>query len=214
MLGALNLGLSIAGGIGKTITGFMGMGARKKEQQRANAELAKRKAAFENLTPTNPYADLQNTMEDLTINQQQVDYETQQTAVNQANTMQALQGAAGGSGIAGLAQQMMNQGQQAAQKTAAGIGQQERANQMAAAQQAASIQSQKAQGDQWVFSQQQKKAEDLLSMAQGRKAAADEARSTAATQQMSGIGDIVGGVGNWGKGNLEQGLNFFGLPKK
>jgi hypothetical protein len=214
MLGALNLGLSIAGGIGKTITGFMGMGARKKEQQRANAELAKRKAAFENLTPTNPYADLQNTMEDLTINQQQVDYETQQTAVNQANTMQALQGAAGGSGIAGLAQQMMNQGQQAAQKTAAGIGQQERANQMAAAQQAASIQSQKAQGDQWVFSQQQKKAEDLLSMAQGRKAAADEARSTAATQQMSGIADIVGGVGNWGKGNLEQGLNFFGLPKK
>jgi hypothetical protein len=109
---------------------------------------------------------------------------------------------------------MMNQGQQAAQKTAAGIGQQERANQMAAAQQAASIQSQKAQGDQWVFSQQQKKAEDLLSMAQGRKAAADEARSTAATQQMSGIADIVGGVGNWGKGNLEQGLNFFGLPKK
>jgi hypothetical protein len=214
MLGALNLGLSIAGGIGKTITGFMGMGARKKEQQRANAELAKRKAAFENLTPTNPYADLQNTMEDLTINQQQVDYETQQTAVNQANTMQALQGAAGGSGIAGLAQQMMNQGQQAAQKTAAGIGQQERANQMAAAQQAASIQSQKAQGDQWVFSQQQKKAEDLLSMAQGRKAAADEARSTAATQQMSGIADIAGGVGNWGKGNLEQGLNFFGLPKK
>ena len=204
------LGVSAAGGIAKTLGAIDWGGKRKKEQQRANAELAKRKQAYEQLTPSNPYADLQNTMEDLTINQQQVVYETQQAAISQANTMQALQGAAGGSGIAGLAQQMMNQGQQAAQRTAAGIGQQERANQMAAAQQEASIQSQKAQGDQWVFAQQQKKASDLLGMAQGRKAAADEARSAAQTQMWGGISDVVGGVASHSQAMTKQGLNFWG----
>lgn len=209
----ISLGLGVAGGLAKTLSAVDWGGKRKREQQRANRELAMRKNAYESLTPTNPYANLQNTMEDLTINQQQVDYETQQNAINQANTMQALQGAAGGSGIAGLAQQLMNQGQQQAAKTAASIGQQERANQMAAAQQAASIQSQKAQGDQWVYNEQSEKAENLLGMAQGRKAAADQARSAAKTQMMGGISDIVGGVASFGQGNLDKGLNFWGNPK-
>lgn len=207
------LGVNVAGGLTKTLSSIDWGGKRKKEQAKANAELAKRKNAYESLTPTNPYANLQNTMEDLTINQQQVDYETQQTAINQANTMQALQGAAGGSGIAGLAQQLMNQGQQQAARTAGSIGQQERANQMARAQQEASLQSQKAQGDQWVYNEQSKKQENLLGMAQGRKAAADKARSEAKTNMMGGISDMVGGVASFGKGNLDQGLNFFGNPR-
>ena len=89
---------------------------RKKEQERANAEMAAQKAALQGLDMSNPYADMENTYEDLTINQQQVDYQTQQSQINQANTMQALQGAAGGSGIGSLAQSLYNQGSLEAQR--------------------------------------------------------------------------------------------------
>ena len=53
--------------------------AREKEQQRANREMANQKAKLAALDMSNPYANMQNTMEDLTINQQQIDYQTQQT---------------------------------------------------------------------------------------------------------------------------------------
>ena len=56
----------------------------------------------------NPYADLQtsfeNPYEDLTVNTQEADMLAQQQQQSLANTMSNLQGAAGGSGIAALAQ--------------------------------------------------------------------------------------------------------------
>jgi len=167
---------------------------RKKEQERANAEMAAQKAALQGLDMSNPYANLQNTYEDLTINQQQVDYQTQQNQITQANTMQALQGAAGGSGIGALAQTLYNQGSLATQKTGAEVGQQERANQIAAAQQAATIQSQQAQGQQWSINKQQEAITGQLTAARADKAAADTAANTAATNQMAAWGDMTGAV--------------------
>jgi hypothetical protein len=189
------VGIAVVGGASKMIAANKERKARKREQERANREMAQQKKALQGLELSNPYADMQNTMEDLTINQQQVDYERQQMAVNQANTMQALQGAAGGSGIAGLAQQIMNQGQQAAQKTAASIGQQERANQMAQAQQAAQLQNQRAQGEQFVYNKQQENITGQLRMAAAEKAAATEGLIQANTAMWSGASEIAGGVG-------------------
>jgi hypothetical protein len=62
--------------------------------------------------------------------------------------MDTMRGAAGGSGIAALAQTMANQGQLATRKASASIGQQESANQRAAAQQAGQNQSLERQGAQ------------------------------------------------------------------
>ena len=98
------------------------------------------KQRFEAMDTSNPYANLQNTMEDLTVNTQQADFMAQQAQQNQANIMQNMAGAAGGSGIAALAQAMANQGTQQAQAASASIGQQEAANQMAAAQMAGQLQ--------------------------------------------------------------------------
>ena len=53
---------------------------------------------------SNPYAQMQNTMEDLTVNQQQSQFEAQQNQQNQSNILGSMKGAAGGSGVAGLAQ--------------------------------------------------------------------------------------------------------------
>jgi len=81
----------------------------------------------------NPYENMnmENLAEDLTVNQQQAEFEKQQAMQSEANIMQGMQGAAGGSGIAGLAQAMSNQSAQRAQRASASIGQQEAANQQA-----------------------------------------------------------------------------------
>jgi len=202
------LGVAVVGGAAKLIQAGQQRKARKKEQQDANAELAKRRAAHENVQVTNPYENLENVYEDLTVNQQQAEFTAQQNAISQANTMEGMRQAAGGSGAAGLAQAMVNQGQIAAQKASTTIGQQEQANQKAAAQGEAARQNAVAQGEVGRQGREMKKQEDLLSMSMGRKAAADASRTAAATQAWSGISDIAGGVAAWGKGNIDDGGNF------
>jgi len=182
------------------------------EQQRANAEMAEQKRKLQALDMSNPYENMQNTMEDLTVNQQQTDYLTQQSQINQANTMQALQGAAGGSGIGGLAQSLYNQGQLASQKTGAMLGQQEAANQKAMASQAAANQRMKAQGKQWSINKQQEAATGQLASARADKQAADTAANKAATQQQQATMDMVGGVAGGvqtGIDNTQDGGNFW-----
>ena len=134
------LGVTALGGTAKLIMASQGRNARIQEQKEANAELARRREEFDNITYTNPYADLENTFEDLTVNQQQAEFQAQQFAQSQANILEGLQGAAGGSGIAGLAQSLANQGQLAAQRSAASIGAAEAQNQRQAASQEATNQ--------------------------------------------------------------------------
>ena len=186
------LGVAVVGGAAKLISAAQGRKARKEEQQRANAELAKRTAAFENLEVTNPYENLEN----------------------QSNTMEGMRQSAGGSGVAGLAQAMANQGQIAAQKASTSIGQQEQANQMASAKGESARQSAVASGEVGRQGRQKSMTGDLLEMSMGRKKAADDARSAAATQAMSGISDIAGGVAggvSYGMNNRANDENFFNV---
>ena len=72
---------------------------------------------------------MENAFEDLTVNTQQAEFEAQQNQQMQSNIMSQMSGAAGGSGIAALAQSMANQGALQAQKASASIGAQEASNQ-------------------------------------------------------------------------------------
>lgn len=76
---------------------------------------------------------MENAFEDLTVNTQQAEFEAQQNQQMQSNIMSQMSGAAGGSGIAALAQSMANQGALQAQKASASIGAQEASNQEKAA---------------------------------------------------------------------------------
>ena len=101
----------------------------------------------------NPYADLQNQFagmqnlyegmenrfEDMTVDMRAADFQVRQGQQQRANILQSLRGAAGGSGVAGLAQALANQGQLQTQQIAASISQQERQNQMMASQEGARI---------------------------------------------------------------------------
>lgn len=106
---------------------------------------------FANMTNTfdnakNQFAGLENTMEDLTVNQKQAQFEGQQNQQTQANILGNLRGAAGGSGIAALAQSMARQGQLSAQKSSASIGAQETRNQALSAREAGRLQTAEARG--------------------------------------------------------------------
>ena len=132
--------------------------AFQKEQQ---AALDKQKEVYRNMEFSNPYADVknpyadiqtqfENVYEDLTVNTLQAEFQAQQGAQQRADIMGRLKGAAGGSGIASLAQAMANQGALQQQQISASIGQQEAANQRARAQGAAAIQQMEAGREQLI----------------------------------------------------------------
>jgi len=87
----------------------------------------------------NKYEGMENRFEDMTVDMRAADFQAQQGQQQRANILQSLRGAAGTSGVAGLAQAMANQGSIQSQQIAAGIGQQERQNQMLAAQEGSRI---------------------------------------------------------------------------
>ena len=92
-------------GVYKAVQGKKAANAAKIEADKARIEMEKHKEAFAALDTSNPYS---NVMEDLTVNTQAAEFGKQESMQNQANIMQKMRGAAGGSGIAALAQTLTN----------------------------------------------------------------------------------------------------------
>ena len=143
-----------AGGLAKLGMSLFGRKKRKREQRKAKKEMKRMKQQYKDLDTSNIYADvrnqysnMENTYEDMTVNQQQADFQAQQGNQQRANIMQNLKGAAGGSGIAGLAQAMANQGQLQTQQISASIGAQESKIQQLQAGEASTIQRMERAGE-------------------------------------------------------------------
>ncbi len=188
---------NVAGGLTSIASGIIGSKRRRQEERDAQAEFDKYRAQFEATDTSNPYANMQNTYEDLTVNQQAAEFASQQQAQGQANIMNQMAGAAGGAGIASLAQVMANQQAQATQAASANIAQQERQNQMAAAGQAGQIQSMERQGDMLSRNMEQRKIDTLMGMGAARLGAAQQARQQATQAIMSGVGQLAGGASQY-----------------
>lgn len=192
----------IASGLAGIASGIVGGGARRREQRAAEAELKQRKEAYETFEFKDPTVNMTNTFEDLTVNQQQAQFESQQQQQALAGTLQGLGAAAGGSGIASLAQTLAQQQSANLQRSAASIGQQESANQMAAARGAQQLQQARAQGQMQKQEFELGRTETLLDMASQRKAAADAARQEATQAIIGGIGQVAGGVASAATGGV------------
>ena len=186
--------LSAVQGLSGIAGGLIGGGARRREQKAAQAEFDKNKSRMESADTSNLAANQENVYEDLTVNTQQADFVNQQQQAGMANTMDALQGAAGGSGIAALAQSMSNQQAQNAQSTSASIGQQEAGNQMAERQMAGQLQSQELQGAYASRAAEKDKTDTLLGMSQQRLGAANQAQQQATQSILGGVGSMAAGV--------------------
>jgi hypothetical protein len=184
----------IIGGLGGIASGIIGSRKRKEEQREAQREFDRNKARFSMLDTSNVYTNMQNTMEDLTVNQQQAQFQAEQANQGLVNIMGGLQGAAGGSGIAALAQSLAGQQANQIRQASIDIGRQEQANQQAAAQQAANIQLYERKGELISRDAEREKVGTLLGMSQQRLAAANAAREQATQNIVSGVGGVLGGV--------------------
>jgi len=212
---------AVASGIGGIIQGLVGRTKRRNQQIDAQNQYDDMLAKYRDLDTSNLYADIENpyaniqtnfenVFEDLTVNQQQAEFQRQTLARQQAGLMQGLSGAAGGSGIAALAQALANQGQIGAQRISASIGQQEAMNQRLLAQGAAREQALETQAELQVAKGQamtdqlrlrgaeQARALDYrktgteLGMAQQDLAAKNMAIAQADAALYGGIGSLVG----------------------
>jgi hypothetical protein len=181
--------------------GIIGGGKRRREQKAAQSEFDRNKMRMENADTSNLALNQENTMEDLTVNTQQADFIAQQQQQGMANTMDSLQGASGGSGIAALAQSLSNQQTANAQAASASIGQQEAGNQMAERRMAGQLQNQELQGAYASRAAEKDKTDTMLGMSQQRLGAANEARNAATSS-------IIGGV----TGVASAGLDVLGGP--
>ena len=205
-IGAVSLGLGVIKGATSIIGGMQERRRLREENRIAQQQYEGMRDDIKSLEITNPYKDLpttfENTFEDLTVNQQQAQFEAQQGAQARANLLSNLQGAAGGSGIAGLAQALANQQQVQGQQISASIGQQEAANQRLAAQGAQGVQQMEQQAQQTVargeaFRQEAEyeRGINLLQLKAGRQQAQRDFRASMQAQNqaiMGGVGDIVG----------------------
>ena len=150
--------------------------AFQKEQQK---KLDAQKDVYRAMEFKNPYAE--NVFEDLTVNLQQAEFQAEQGAQQRANIMQQFRGAAGASGIAGLAQSLARQGQLQTQQASASIGQQEAMNQRLMAQGA----MQKQQGEAMLQTMEMDRQATLLGISMGESAGANQAAMQAQMNQMS-----------------------------
>ena len=183
-------------GIAKGIAGSIQAKKAAREQAKAQKELDKNKALYASLDTSNPYMNMENTMEDLTVNQQEAEFVKQQQEQQRANILDQMRGAAGGSGIAALAQTLANQGSLDAQKAAVSIGKQESANQMAAAKEEARLQGLEREGE--LISRQAEfgKVSSMMGMSADEVAAARAKREAAIGMAVSGIDNVAGAAGD------------------
>jgi len=188
-------GLQVVGGLINYFDGKKRSKELEGKLKDAEASLNASKEAFKNLDTSNPYLNMTNVYEDMTVNQREAEFMKQQQFQNQANILQSLRGAAGSSGIAALAQSLANQGALDAQKAAVSIGAQEKTNQEKQLAEESKIQSMEREGEVLSRQAEASKLGALMQLDAQQLALTQNALSTAR-------GDMAAGMSGAGAGML------------
>lgn len=199
-MAAIGMGVKALGSIAG---GIIGSGARKREEAASQREFDKAKTALMDRDISDPTKNMENQYEDLTVSTaaDEMRVAGQQQAL--ANTLGAMKGAAGGSGIAALAQSIAGQQSQNISSGLADL--QAREAQLAGTKASAAdaFQTTKMQGDLMQREMQQSLATDQFQLAGQRLGAAKAARAEATKSLMSGVGTLAGAgiAGGLGEGD-------------
>jgi hypothetical protein len=133
------------------LTQAISSGSRNKQArlqaEQAQARIDQQREMLNMLDTSNPYTNLENSLEDVTVNLKQAEMQRDMLAQSQANTLDQLRQGAGTSGIAALATALAQRGDLQAQKIGAEVGKQETAINLAAAKQAQANQTAERQGE-------------------------------------------------------------------
>ena len=184
------------------LTQAIGSGSRNKQArlqaEQAQARLDQQREMLNMLDTSNPYTNLENNLEDVTVNLKEAEMQRDMLAQSQANTLDHLRQGAGTSGIAALATALAQRGELQAQKIGAEVGKQEMAINLAAANQAQANQTAERQGE--VMSRQMEfgKLESqmgidlqLLANAQALQAGLTEQKNTGLNALLAVGGDYL-----------------------
>ena len=207
------MSFAIVAGVGAAVSAGMGIAkaikgsADKRKAQKANDEAKAqmerdRENYMKNKDTSNPYLNMENTMEDLTVNTQAADFAAEQNQIGMATTLGNMNQAAGGSGIAALAQALANQGQIANQKASISIAEQEKSNQAAERAEAGKIQLMERKGEEHSKKLQRGLLNKAVQWSSGDVAAsaadmqkAQDQIDSGIDQTFSALGDIPAGIG-------------------
>lgn len=201
---------SVAGGVASLFGGR----ARRREEREARAAARASEQALNEFEFTNVYAGLENTAEDLTVNQQAAEFQGRQADIALAQGLDAVVASGGGGGGA---QAIANAALTSRQNISSSIAQQEQQNQRLRANQAAALQRLEAQGAEDLQSQQYAQIGDRYSRDADRFAKAQAARQQARQDLIGGIagagsivaGGLIGG-GSFGE-NLQENFGTGGF---
>ena len=184
------------------LTQAIGSGSRNKQArlqaEQAQARLDQQREMLNMLDTSNPYTNLENNLEDVTVNLKEAEMQRDMLAQSQANTLDQLRQGAGTSGIAALATALAQRGDLQAQKIGAEVGKQEMAINLAAANLAQANQTAERQGE--VMSRQMEfgKLESqmgidlqLLANAQALQAGLTEQKNTGLNALLAVGGDYL-----------------------
>lgn len=187
--GPVGLIASAIPGIAKGIGSLFGGRARRRRQRQARKQQQAEMNAFKALDLSNPYADIQNQFEDMTVSTLAAD---RQQEVAQQNVAQlqssAIQSGMDPAAITQRLKQILGSSQQAIR---ADLGKQELAVQSMIAQGAAKADELRGKGQAMSQQMEAQRQSALLGMANQELAAANKARAQATA-------DLVGGIGALG----------------
>ena len=191
-------GLKLIGPLPQAI----GSGSRNKQArlqaEQAQARLDQQREMLNMLDTSNPYTNLENNIEDVTVNLKEAEKQRDMLDQKQANTIDQIRQGAGTTGIAALAAALAQRGDLQAQKIGAEVGKQEMAINLAAANQAQANQTAERQGE--VMSRQMEfgKLESqmgidlqLLANAQALQAGLTEQKNTGLNALLAVGGDYL-----------------------
>ena len=147
---------------------------------------------FENMDTSNLYMDKENVFEDATVSTQAADFAKAQALQSQSNTMDQFSQAAGGSGIAALAQAMAGSSNQQAQASSGDLKKQEITNERNTMAEAGRIQDQQIEGEYTKRDHELGKIDTLMQLTGQELQAAQAAKSASDQMLIGGVGDALG----------------------
>ena len=164
---------------------------KNKKLKKAKKELSKRKDIYASLDTSNPYSDMVNPYEDMTIDQRESDLYNQRFQSSQSNILSKSKESAGSSGAASLAQALSQESKRAVQTSSTSVGKQERENKIKERQFAAYIEDKKKEGEVWSRNANRDKQATLLGISQQELAAQ---REKIAASKQAKLDALQGGV--------------------
>ena len=159
-------------------------------------KMKRQKEAYSRLDTSNPYENMENVYEDMTVDTKERDMKKQASDQKQAQALREMKMASGTSGAASLAQALSQENQMQTQRANENIARQERENQLKEREFAGKLQDKKLKGEKWSREAESDKQKTLLGMAQQEVAAQREIASEADRAKFDAIQSGVQNVSN------------------